>query len=65
MKRRLSLHSEHLAELTPNELGAIVGGPQDPKSLVCLTGVYPTINYDCTEVVERLTTAVDFSVDIC
>ena len=61
MTRRLSLRSEHLAELSAADLEAVGGA----GSLPPMTGVYPTINYDCTEVVYRLTSAVSPSVDIC
>ena len=45
MKRRLSLKSEHLSELTSGELTAVAGAGS-------LTGVYPTINTPCPSVQE-------------
>lgn len=45
--RKLTLKTEHLSELSSAELTAVQGGQEIPKSLPCLTGVYPTINYDC------------------
>lgn len=57
MKRRLTLKSEHLAELTTSELGAIAGAQAITTnqgicaSLMptqCCTGYYPSINAPCT-----------------
>ena len=45
MARRLSLRTEHLAELTPGELAEVAGGASDPTCIV-LTGICPT--WDCT-----------------
>ena len=53
--RRLSLKSEHLTELTAGELGAIAGG-NDTKTVLCLTGQYPTLAADCTRVITDLFT---------
>jgi hypothetical protein len=56
LKRRLTLRSEHLAELSPSDLGSVVGGQVITKnqgicaSLVptqCCTGYYPSINAPC------------------
>ena len=44
MKRRLTLKSEHLTELTGSELSAVAGGLATER---CFTGVYPTINTPC------------------
>ena len=49
MSRRLTIKRETLAELTSTELTAVAGG-------AVLTGVYPTINYDCTRLVGDLLT---------
>jgi len=43
MKRRLSLKSEHLADLTPNDLASVAGG----TTTDLLTGYYPSINAPC------------------
>lgn len=52
MKRRLSLKSEHLAELTAGELHVVHGGAltktcERPTIDRCLTGYYPSINAPC------------------
>lgn len=47
MRRHLALKSEYLTDLSTDELSSIAGGPQDPRTLICLTGVYPTINTPC------------------
>jgi F0F1-type ATP synthase beta subunit len=62
MTRRLSLRREHLTELSAAALEAVGGGF---GSVPCLTGYYPTLDYDCTKLVDRLTSAVAVSVDIC
>ena len=61
MTRRLTLRSEHLADLTPSELLAVNGGAAtegcialtgqacERLTLGCLTGYYPTLNYPCIE----------------
>lgn len=43
MKRRLALKSEHLAELTPNDLASVAAG----ATTQCFTGYYPSINAPC------------------
>jgi len=57
MNRRLTLKSEHLAELSTTELGAVVGAQAITQnqgicaSLMptqCCTGYYPSINAPCT-----------------
>ena len=50
MKRRLTLRSEHLTELTRTDLAAIAGAAQDLPTQKCFTGVYPTINTPCPTV---------------
>ena len=55
MNRRLTIKRETLTELSSTELGIVAGG-QDYESLVCLTGYYPTINYNCTRLVGDLLT---------
>lgn len=47
MKRRLSLKSEHLTELTPNDLSAIAGGIQELPTRRCFTPAYPTLHHPC------------------
>jgi hypothetical protein len=56
MTRRLTLKSEHLAELSTNELVSVVGAQAITQnqgicaSLVptqCCTGYYPTLNAPC------------------
>ena len=56
MKRRLTLRSEHLAELSSSDLGSVVGGQAITNnqgicaSLMptqCCTGWYPSINAPC------------------
>ncbi len=41
--KRLTLHSEHLSDLSTDELASVAGG----ATVVCLTGVYPTIDRPC------------------
>ncbi len=45
MKRALNLKKETLSELSTAELGAVAGaGTYDcAESIVCLTGMYPTL----------------------
>jgi hypothetical protein len=45
MKRCLTLRTEHLAELTSDELGSVAGGTVTNRTC---TGIYPSINYPCT-----------------
>lgn len=52
--RRLTLRSEHLADLTPDDLAAVNGGApptlktcERPTIDRCLTGYYPSINAPC------------------
>lgn len=52
MKRRLTLKSEHLTELTRTDLAGIAGGIQEIPTRKCFTGVYPTINTPCPTVQE-------------
>lgn len=59
MKRRLSLRGEHLTDLSATELEAVAGAIRDPRTLICLTGHYPTLELTyCKEIVEEITTAV-------
>ena len=55
MNRRLTIKRETLTELSSTELVAVAGG-QDAKSLLCLTGYYPTIERECLTVVTDLFT---------
>lgn len=55
MTRRLTVKRETLTELTSTELGVVAGG-QDFATVPCLTGHYPTINYNCTRLVGDLLT---------
>lgn len=57
MKRRLVLKSEHLAELSTNELTSVVGGQAVTNNqgicaslfpTQCCTGYYPSLNAPCT-----------------
>ena len=50
MKRRLSLKSEHLTELTRTDLAGVAGGIQEIPTRKCFTAVYPTINTPCRTV---------------
>lgn len=51
MKRRLTLTSEHLTELTSTDLAGIAGGQELPTLKYCpMTGVYPTIERSCPSV---------------
>ena len=45
MQRRLALKSEHLSDLTNDDLALVLGGT--------LTGMYPTINVPCPTVHEK------------
>ena len=45
MKRRLALKSEHLSDLTNDDLALVAGGT--------LTGMYPTINVPCHTVHDK------------
>lgn len=58
--RRLTLRTEHLTELSSYDLAAVAGGAgtQDCIELTrrCFTGYYPSINADCTTLIENLTT---------
>lgn len=47
MKRHLTLRSEHLSELTTNELGSVHAGQQELPTRRCFTGYYPSINAPC------------------
>ena len=55
MKRRLTLNSEHLAELSTSELGSVVGAAITNNQGICAslmptqccTGYYPTLNAPC------------------
>lgn len=59
MKRRLSLRSETLTELSATELGAVAGAARGTDTCICLTGHYPTIEVTyCFEIIEEITTAV-------
>lgn len=61
MKRRLTLKSEHLSELTAGELTAVLGGALPTKDCErptidrCLTGYYPSINAPCETLLTPLT----------
>lgn len=46
MKRRLTLKSETLTELTDAEMAALAGGYALPTEK-CFTGIYPSINAPC------------------
>lgn len=46
MKRRLSLNSEYLTELTSAEMTAVAGAYPDLTGK-CFTGMYPSINMPC------------------
>ena len=55
---RLTLRTEHLAELTTDELAAVAGGTSVDAcvqaTVICVpthdcTGYYPSINAPCTE----------------
>ncbi len=59
MKRHLSLRSEHLAELTPGELGVVGGAGPDVSLTQLFTGYYPSINAPCTTLIENLTTGTN------
>lgn len=52
MKRRLALKSEHLAELTPQDLAGVAGGYQELPTRRCFTGIYPSINWPCPTIDE-------------
>lgn len=59
MKRRLSLRSETLCELSATELEAVAGGIRGTQTCICLTGHYPTIEVTyCFEIIEDVTTAI-------
>lgn len=60
MKRRLTLKSEHLSELSAGELGAVHGGAltntcERPTIDRCLTGYYPSLNAPCETLLTPLT----------
>lgn len=66
MPRRLSLRCEHLTDLTATELEAVAGAARDLRTLICLTGHYPTIEVTyCFEIVERVTTAIAVETQHC
>jgi hypothetical protein len=61
MKRRLTLRSETLVELTTDELNGLAGGLQAvtqgcerPTIDRCLTGYYPSLNAPCTTLLRPL-----------
>jgi hypothetical protein len=67
MKRRLSLKSEHLTQLTPDVLASVAGAAPPTRDCEvpsidyrCLTGMYPSINEPCslTECIEIRQTLV-------
>jgi hypothetical protein len=41
-RKTLRLRRERLTELSPDDLAQVAGG-WDTKTVVCLTGVYPTL----------------------
>jgi hypothetical protein len=41
-KRRMRLRAERLGELTPDDLKNMAAG-WDTKTVICLTGIYPTL----------------------
>ncbi|HEV2889841.1 MAG TPA: hypothetical protein VGX28_05645 [Frankiaceae bacterium] len=47
MKRRLTLKSEHLTELTSAEMAAVAGAYKELQTGECFTGIYPSINWPC------------------
>jgi hypothetical protein len=55
MNRRLTIKRETLTELSSTELVAVAGG-QDAKTLICLTGYYPTIERNCVTLLTDLLT---------
>ena len=50
MKRRLTLKSEHLTELTRTDLAGIAGAVQPGTLRECMTGFYPTLERPCESV---------------
>lgn len=52
MKRRLTLRTERLTELSQDDLGSVAGG-----TTTLFTGYYPSINAPCTSL---LTEAVNW-----
>jgi hypothetical protein len=61
MKRRLTLKSEHLTELTSAEMSLVAGGKPDIPSLDnrCLTGMYPSINMPCPTIEAQCPIAIE------
>jgi hypothetical protein len=53
MKRRLTLRTERLTELSRDDLGSVAGG----TTTTLFTGYYPSINAPCTSV---LTEAINW-----
>jgi len=63
MKRRLTLRSETLVELSTDELNGLAGGQQaitqyceKPTIDRCLTGYYPSLNAPCETLLRPLDT---------
>jgi hypothetical protein len=64
--RRLSLRVEHLTDLSTTELEAVAGAAQDTKTVICLTGHYPTIEVTyCFQIIEEITGAIDVQTTGC
>lgn len=47
---KLELSTETIRELTAEELGEVAGGAS-PDTIICLTGMYPSINTPCDTLV--------------
>jgi hypothetical protein len=55
VKRHLTLRSEHLAELSTNDLASVAGG----TTTDLFTGNYPSLNAPCTRLLSPLTPVID------